>query len=157
MDKDRMAEGRRLAAEKRRLEAENRRAAEAKELEEVERLRLDEETIQDFEKFRVQLKTFYDEISILSRKSPDSPMNKFKLKFLNDTLKKVTAILGPAHRPFPDFEAFDEDELPTTSDVVIMLSHYLESMGPFKDAHTYSDAVSLKRYWHTKGNGDLEA
>jgi hypothetical protein len=164
MDQEKLAESRRLANEKRRAEAAQRRAEEEKELheeerreqEETDKLRLDEQSIEDFERLRVQLKTFYEEISVLSKKSPDAAVNKFKLKFLNDTLKKVTAILGPAHRPFPDFEAFDDGDLTTTSDVVLMLSHYLKSMAPFKDAHTYKDEDDEKRYWYTKGDCDLE-
>jgi hypothetical protein len=157
MDQEKLAEGRRIAAKKRRLADEQARAQEEKEAEEIEKLRLDVEVIREFEKFRIQLKTFYDEISILSKKTPDGPVNKFKLKLLNDTLKKVTAILGAAHRPFPDFEAFDEVGLPTASDVVLMLSHYIKSMIPFKTAHTYSDDEEGKKYWYTKGDSNLEA
>ena len=47
-------------------------------------------------------------------------MNKFKLRFVNDSLKKATALLGTAYRPFAEFEVFAEDEMPTTSDVGMM-------------------------------------
>jgi hypothetical protein len=157
MDQEKLAEGRRLAAEKRRQATAEARAQEEKEEEELEKLRLDEQTILDFEKLRTQLSTFYNEINVLSKKSPDGPLNKFKIKFLNDTLRKITAILGPEHRPFPDFEAFDEAQLPTSSDAVLMLSHYMKSMDPFMQAHTYEDEKGRKRYWYTKGDdGDLE-
>lgn len=163
MDHDKMAEGRRKAAEKRQQENE-RREQEAAEREaekerkrlEKEKLKLDPATIREFRTLRVQIKTFYEEIKLLSKKSPDGAVNKFKLKFLNDVLRKMTAILGDGHRPFPDFEAFDEADLPTNSDVVLMLSHYTESMGRFHGHHTYEDSITHKRKWHTKGSDDVE-
>lgn len=156
MDHEKMTEGRRIAAEKRKQEAEAKRAEEARQEEEQEKLRLDPTTIQEFRKLRVQIKTFSEEIKILSKKTPDGPVNKFKLKYLNDVLKKMTAILGEAHRPFPDFETFDEADLPTTSDVVLMLSHYIESMGRFFAHHTYKDEDDDVRRWHTKGDEDID-
>jgi hypothetical protein len=81
-------------------------------------------------------------------------MNEFKLKFLNDTLKKITAILGDAHRPFPDCETFDTATMPSASDVVLMLSHYLRGMDTFHAEHTYRDSVH-GRLWHTKDVDDI--
>ncbi len=105
--------------------------------------------IRDFEQLRIQLKTFYDELSILSKKAPDGKLNKFKLKFLNDTLKKINAILGATHRPFPDFEVFVDDELPSNSDAVLILSHYLKSFGQFFADH--SEKVGGDTVWCVKG------
>ena len=156
MDHQKMTEGRRLAAEQRKQEAEAIRAEEAKQEEEEEKLRLEPATIHEFRKLRVQIKTFSEEIKILSKKSPDAPVNKFKLKYLNDVLKKMTAILGEGHRPFPDFEMFEEVDQPTTSDVVLMLSHYIESMSRFFSHHTYKDENNQNRLWHTKGDEDID-
>lgn len=143
------AQKRRFAAEKRLAEAEKQREVEEKQC-------LEPSTIQEFARLKVQLKTFYDEISVLSKKTPDGPVNKFKLRFLNDTLKKATVLLGEIHRPFPDFETFDEADVPTSSDVVLMLSHYRKSMEHFKADHTFQDEDDDKWYWHTKGDEDLE-
>ena len=152
-----MAEGRRLATEKRQQESEARLAEEKRLEDEQEMLRLEPATIQEFRKMSVQIKTFSNEIRILSKKSPDAPVNKFKLKFLNHVLKKTTSILGEAHRPFLDFETFDDGDLPTTSDVLLMLSHYAESMNRFFAHHTYKDKVDRVQKWHTKGDEDIKA
>jgi hypothetical protein len=160
MDHEKMAEGRRLAAEKRRAEEAQREAEEEalrieKEKEkqrlreEREKRELDPVVIRDFEQLKVQLKTFYDELSLLSKKAPDGKLNKFKLKFLNDTLKKINAILGATHRPFPDFEVFADDELPSNSDAVLILSHYLKCLTQFFTDH--SDKVGMDRKWCVKG------
>ena len=156
MGTEKMTEGRRLAAEKRKQEAEAARAEEQKREEEEAKRLLEPATIQEFEKLRTQIKTFSEEMQALSKKNPDAPVNKFKLKFLNDVLKKMTVLLGEAHRPFPDFETFDEADLPTTSDVVLMLSHYIQSMSGFVVEHAYQDEDNDEQWrWHTKANEDI--
>lgn len=162
MDKEKMAEGRRRATEERRAEEAQRQAEEEahrvekekqeqQRREEWEKKQLDPAVIREFEQLEVQLKTFYDELSILSKKTPDGPLNKFKLKFVNDTLKKANAILGDMHRPFPDFEFFSDEDLPSSSDAVLMLSHYLKSMKRFCNDHSrgMSNGVAI---WCKKGD-----
>jgi hypothetical protein len=119
--------------------------------------RLERATIDEFEILRGQLQCFYDEISTLSKKAPDGKMNKFKLKFINDVLKKATALLGAKYRPFADFEVFVDDDLPSTSDVVVVLSQYLNSMSRFKSEHTYKDQSDYKWYWMTDGSDRIRA
>lgn len=158
MDQEKMAERRRLAAEKRRAEAaeeEKRRVEKEKQREEQEKLKLEPATIQEFDTIRGQLQTFHNEISILSKKTPDGPLNKFKLGFINEVLKKATAILGDPYRPFAGFETFSEAEMPTTSDVGLILSQYLNSMGRFKADHTYKDGYTY--YWHSRGDDKIVA
>src|SRR6266576_3931828 len=74
------------------------------------------EEVWEFEKLEQQLHSFLDEMSALSSKKPDGPVNKFKLNFLNATLKSINKIIDD-YRPFPDFEQFDVDSLPSNSDV----------------------------------------
>ncbi len=165
MDHEKMADGRRRAAEQRRIEKEQQQAEEEsrwvekekqeqKRREDWERRQLDTEVIREFEQLEVQLKTFYDELSILSKKTPDGPLNKFKLKFVNDTLKKANAILGDTHRPFPDFELFSDADLPSSSDAVLMLSHYLKSMERFQTDHSHwvRGSMGSVRHWCKKGD-----
>lgn len=111
--------------------------------------RFDAAKIEEYVTLRGQLKSFYDEISTLSKKTPDGKMNKFKLRFINDTLKKATALLGAEYRPFADFEVFVDDELPSASDVVMMLSQYLNSMVRFKNGHTHKKPGGYEHYWTT--------
>jgi len=86
-----------------------------------------------FETYEKQIRGMYNEISLLSKKKPDAPVNKFKLKFINEILKKVNNLLGSKYMPFDGFTVFDEDELPTVSDVVFMLYQYLRCMDKFSD------------------------
>lgn len=42
--------------------------------------------VDEFEKLSVQLQSIYDELSILSKESPNDAVNKFKLNFINKLL-----------------------------------------------------------------------
>jgi hypothetical protein len=119
--------------------------------------RLDAATVREFEILRGQIQTFYDEVSILSKKNPDGKLNKFKLGFINGTLKKATAMLGESHRPFAEFETFAEDELPSTSDVGMMLSQYLDSMARYKRDHTCRKPHEIGLYWRTEAGVEIRA
>lgn len=103
--------------------------------------RLNSATVQEFERLRGQLKSFYDEFSILSKKNPNEPLNKFKLRLINDPLKKATELLGEDFKPIANFETFSDEDMPTTSDVGVVLSQYLTGMDRFKSHYTESDLM----------------
>ena len=100
------------------------------------------EDVWEFEKLEQQLHSFLAEISELSKKKPNDGLNKFKLKFINSTLGALNKLLGE-HRPFKDFSTFDIDELPTNSDVVVILAQYAAATYNFRRDHTTSTGV----YW----------
>ena len=106
------------------------------------------ENVWQFEKLEQQLFSFLIEISELSKKKPNDALNKFKLKFINSTLEALNELLGE-HRPFKDFSTFDVEELPTNSDVVVILAQYAAS--------TYNlrreDTVNTSIYWYWKIRG----
>lgn len=79
-----------------------------------------------FEKIAGQLLGLYEEMSLLSKKSPNDAVNKFKLKFINRQLSESNAFLSERYRPFDDFDLFSEDDVPQNSDVVFILSQYLQ-------------------------------
>ena len=87
------------------------------------------EQVETFLKLQPQLKSAYDEISLLSKKKPADSVNKFKLKFINSILSRANGILGEKYKPFPnEFNLFDEVDIPNNGDVVFILSHYLTSL-----------------------------
>jgi len=79
-----------------------------------------------------QMRTLYDEIFSLAQKKPNDSINKFKLNLINRVLSNSNHLLQDAFKPFPDFNLFDESEMPSNSDVKIMLSQYLDSMERFR-------------------------
>jgi hypothetical protein len=84
--------------------------------------------IDTFEKINAQLIALQQELSQLVKKSPDNPINKFKLKIINVLLQNSNTILGEKYKPLLDFIDFNEDDLPTNSDVAIIIAQYLNCM-----------------------------
>jgi hypothetical protein len=93
-----------------------------------------------FEKLVGQLQSTYDEISLLSKKSPNDAVNKFKLKFINSLLEQANEFLGQKYRPFSDFALFNEDDVPQNSDTAFILSQYLQCFEKFR-----ADNVVMQR------------
>lgn len=50
---------------------------------------MEKDKIEKFEKLHIQIKDMYNELSILSKKSPDGAINKFKLKFINQLIEEA--------------------------------------------------------------------
>ena len=110
--------------------------------------------IELFEKLQAQLEGFYNEMGVLSKKSPGDGVNRFKLKFINQILTELNTFLTDDHRPFKDFIIFNEDDLPTNSDVVFMLSQYLNCLEKLR-----TDNVKLDDYgsWYWVIDGKLSS
>jgi hypothetical protein len=106
------------------------------------------EDVWEFERLEQQLHSFLGEISELSKKKPNDGLNKFKLKFINSTLGGLNKIIGK-HRPFNDFDTFNEDDLPTNSDVVVILAQYAAATYSFRRDHTVSESIYW--YWVVRG------
>lgn len=88
------------------------------------------------------------EMSELSKKRPNDGLNKFKLRLVNVLLEKLNQFLGP-QKPFADFATFDENDVPTNSDVVVMLSQYSTATFQFRLENTeYRDH---KWWWPLPG------
>jgi hypothetical protein len=86
------------------------------------------EQIEALEKISGQIEGLHRELTALARKSPNDAVNKFKLKFLNGALSDANAVLGDVYRPLEGFERFDDDDLPSNSDVTFILAQYLEEL-----------------------------
>lgn len=107
------------------------------------------EQVRDFEKLKVQMQELYKEISLLSKKSPDSAINKFKLKMINKLLATSNDLLDGNLKPFDDFDVFDEADMPTNSDVVVILSQYIECLEKLKLENV--KRLSGNYYWIVDG------
>lgn len=93
------------------------------------------EDIEKLEKLIGQLQGLHSEISQLAKKSPNDGLNVFKLKLVNKVLENGNAILTGRYMPFDDFHQFDEDQLPTNSDVTMILAQYMEQAERFRSDH----------------------
>jgi hypothetical protein len=86
-------------------------------------------------KLSAQIQGFYDEISVLSKSKPDNPLNAFKLKLINDILAEANTILVGQYQPLKGFNVFEDTNLPTNSDVVMVLSQYLTRLKAWQAAN----------------------
>ncbi len=105
--------------------------------------------VDKFEKLVGQVQGLYEEMSILSKKSPNDAVNKFKLKFINRQLSESNALLAERYKPFDDFEIFSEDDIPQNSDVVFILSQYLQCMEKLRGDNVVFRNGSWN--WHVEG------
>lgn len=103
------------------------------------------EDINNFEKSQTQLEGLHTEISLLARKSQNDLLNKFKLKFVNKAIQEANIILSEEYLPFEEFDQFDEEELPTNSDVAMILGQYLNCMEKLRADNIWNKSVFW--YW----------
>lgn len=115
------------------------------------------EEAQLFDIVESQLSNTYAEIGILSKKKPDGPINKFKITLINQQLRKINSLLGEKYIPFEGFEVFEDENLPSASDVVFVLSQYLQSMDRmrFDNIEQVGAGIRAEFYWKIdkKGRG----
>ena len=98
--------------------------------------------INNFEKVQAQLESLHVEIGALAKKSQNDALNKFKLKFVNQSLTEANELLGEKYVPFNDFSVFADDDLPTNSDVTMILGQYMNCMEKLR-----SDNIAAKSMW----------
>lgn len=105
--------------------------------------------IDEFMKLLIQIEKALQDFSDLSKKKPNDGVNKFKLKLVNTLLMKANSIIDQQNKPFEDFEKFDEDDVPSNSDAVLILTQYVACLRKFgRDQTQYHD---YKHFWIIKG------
>ena len=103
-----------------------------------------------FEKIDGQLKSLHEEISILSKKSPDGKINTFKIQYINAIIAQANDLLKKDYIPLPGFTQFDSDMLPSNSDIVFVLSQYINCMEQLRAENITIDG-SGRWYWKADG------
>jgi len=109
-----------------------------------------EKELDVFTKIYAQIEALYSEIGLLSRKNPNDGVSKFKLQFINRALREANNILTDKQKPFADFSEFDEDNIPTTSDVTFILAQYLGCLEEIRCANIVSD-YNKSWWWEING------
>lgn len=93
--------------------------------------------IDEFETLAGQLQAFSTEMNTLVKKNPNDALNSFKLKLVNSVLQRSNEILGKTRKPFEDFDQFDDTSMPTTSDVLVIVSQYLSALEQLRVENIY--------------------
>lgn len=90
------------------------------------------------------LKAMYFEFRELAKKKPDLAVNKNKIKIVNRLLEKILFILSDEDNI--DFlDKLDEDDMPQTSDVTLVLSQYTAAMETFRKK--YYGWIGAEQNW----------
>ncbi|WKZ47443.1 MAG: hypothetical protein QY306_16645 [Anaerolineales bacterium] len=111
---------------------------------------MNEKEVSEFEQVQTQLQGFYKEISGFATKKPDDAINTFKLKLINQVLKRANALLSK-RKPFSDFNQFASDNLPSNSDVVVVISQYINSLEKIRA----DNIESRSGYWFWVIDGEI--
>lgn len=85
------------------------------------------------------------EFDLLAKKKADGPLNKMKIKIVNRVLEPLSELLKnePSHK-FLDI--LNEEDLPTNSDVVLIISQYEQALENFKSKYFVLDEDNTDDY-----------
>lgn len=109
-----------------------------------------EAQIQEFEMLQELMNSVYLELKEFSKKKPDEPLNKFKVKNINRILKPIKEIL--IDEPTSEFlDLLDDETLPTNSDAILIMGQFKASMKQFHSQY-YMREVGVGHRWSTKEN-----
>ena len=84
------------------------------------------EDVERLEKILGQLQAAHAEATILAKKAPADSLNSFKLKLINKVIEESNKVLGQRYKPFEEFDEFEDDDIPSNSDVTMILAQYME-------------------------------
>lgn len=107
-----------------------------------------------FEKLRVQFEALHKELSPHALKKPNDAINKFKISIVNNYLKDINRIISEEFIPISGFLVFDEDTLPSISDVVLVIDQYLKSMEMFRSCNIHYDRGDNCWFYNEDENDD---
>lgn len=98
--------------------------------------------VEKLEKLIGQLQGLHSEVGLLAKKAPNDGINAFKLSLINKVITVANEVLEPNYLPFGDFKQFDSDDVPSTSDVALVLAQYMEEAERYR-----SDNI---KWWQAK-------
>ena len=106
--------------------------------------------VEEFRKMAAQLDALHQEALAASKKSPDKPVSAFKVKLANSVVIDAKKVLGLS-APALNFETFDEDDLPSNSDLSFVATQFVECAEKVR-------AENIRRYsgnWYWVISGEV--
>lgn len=113
--------------------------------------------IDDYELLSGMLRAQEVEFAILSKKKSDEHLNKMKIKMANRVLEPLNELLKN-ETSYKFLDLLNEDDMPTNSDVVLIISQYKKALSNFKDKYFVADRNDRDGYgnprvrWNLKEN-----
>ena len=103
-----------------------------------------QDAVNQYELLNPLLTGIYKEMQDLSKKKPDSLLNAFKVKAINRILEPIKEMLK-MENTHAFLDVLDIDEMPTNSDVVLVLNQYMNAMKIFYEKYyTYNSKDGQK-------------
>lgn len=87
--------------------------------------------LSNMKRAKQQIKQLTSEFRRLSDKKPNDTVNLFKLQLVNAVLSTVNDNIVD-NLPVPNFDLFDEDVMPSNSDVLLVLSLYETELNNYR-------------------------
>lgn len=100
-----------------------------------------------YEELKPKITSVRDTVKALSAKKPDELLNIFKIRRINILLEQANALLNEV-KPYSDFDTFAEEDLPSNSDVLMILDLYLESFHRYWLNNTTYGTWDTEREWN---------
>ena len=111
-----------------------------------------EANVSKYEMLEKLLASIYEEMKEFSKKKPDEPLNKFKVKNVNRVLEQIKEIMK--QEPTNEFlDLLDEDSLPSNSDSILIIGQFNASMKQFRSK--YYGWTGMNHEWSTKENPQI--
>jgi len=105
--------------------------------------------IEDYQLLKDILCSQKKEFDLLSRKKAEGQLNPMKIKIANRVLEPLKELFK--HEEVHKFlDTLNEDEMPTNSDVVLILSQYETAIDEFKNNYYVTDKYKRYARWMTQ-------
>lgn len=91
--------------------------------------------IDKFDMLYPMLRSFLNEVRVLSKTKPNEPLNQMKIRMINRILVQLKDVLA-SDASVEYLDLLDEETLPQNSDAVLILGQYDAAMDQFKEKHT---------------------
>ena len=102
--------------------------------------KISQDSVTQYELLFPLLTGIYKEMQELSKKKPDTALNTFKVKSINRILEPTKELLKEENM-YPFLDILDVDDIPTNSDVILILSQYIKSMDIFHNKYYGYDYI----------------
>ncbi|MFC1857507.1 hypothetical protein ACFL9U_05690 [Thermodesulfobacteriota bacterium] len=110
-----------------------------------------EKDIENYKLLKDMLRSQKKEFDILSKKKADEQLNPMKIKMANRVLEPLKELFK--HEESHNFlDTLNEDEMPTNSDVVLIISQYETAVNGFKNRYYLRDKYQypMELRWMTE-------
>lgn len=104
-----------------------------------------EKNIEDYKLLKDMLHSQKKEFDLLSKKKSDGQLNPMKIKMANRVLEPLKELFK--HEESHKFlDTLNEDEMPTNSDVVLIISQYETAVNEFRSKYYLKDKYQSNDY-----------